>query len=203
MQFDRSAADNFWKHWDNGRNKNEQFQVCSIIELPTYKSASFNYLCKNTETHYQWKHNIESSSNIMARIFCCRIVKMGLHVWIGSSFEILLVFTYTIIYVYFTLFLYCPIFSVIGLYVSFILLIGRVLRISTTGQSTTISFRELPRVDNILRLCLDIYLVREMQEYRLEEDLYAKLIFVYRSAETRVKWTRLRMSQILEAKKNL
>ena len=102
----------------------------------------------------------------------------------------------------FTLY-YPTVFSVIGLYLSFILLIGRMLRISTTGQSVTISFRELPHVDNILRLCLDIYLVREMQEFRLEEDLYAKLIFVYRSAETRVKWTRLTTAQILEAKKNL
>lgn len=93
--------------------------------------------------------------------------------------------------------------SIIGLYVTFILLIGRMLRLSTTGLSTTISFRELPNVDNALRLCLDLYLVREMQEFRLEEDLYAKLIFIYRSAETRVKWTRLKRSQIIEMKKNL
>lgn len=94
-------------------------------------------------------------------------------------------------------------FSIIGLYVTFILLIGRILRVSTTGQSTTISFRELPHVDNILRLCLDLYLVREMQEFRLEEDLYAKLIFVYRSAETRIKVTRMPMAEIIETKKNL
>ena len=77
------------------------------------------------------------------------------------------------------------------------------LRLSTTGLSSTISFRELPNVDNIIRLCLDLYLVREMEAFRLEEDLYAKLLFIYRSAETRVKWTRLRRSQIIETKKNL
>lgn len=99
----------------------------------------------------------------------------------------------------------CPSFlsSIIGLYVTFILLIGRMLRISTTGQAANISFQELPNVDNILRLCLDLYLVREMQEFRLEEDMYAKLIFLYRSAETRVTWTRLRRSQIIEMKKQL
>ena len=80
--------------------------------------------------------------------------------------------------------------SIIGLYVSFILLIGRFLRMATTGQYLTIIFRELPMVDNILQLCLDIYLVREMKEFRLEEDLYAKLIFLYRSPETMIKWTR-------------
>ncbi|WAR12827.1 PIEZ2-like protein [Mya arenaria] len=93
--------------------------------------------------------------------------------------------------------------TIIGLYVTFILLIGRMLRLSTTGMAATISFRELPNVDNILRLCLDLYLVREMNEWRLEEDMYAKLLFVYRSAETRVKWTRLRNSQIIEMKKNI
>ncbi|XP_052818789.1 piezo-type mechanosensitive ion channel component 1-like isoform X1 [Mya arenaria] len=94
-------------------------------------------------------------------------------------------------------------YGIIGLYVTFILLIGRMLRLSTTGMAATISFRELPNVDNILRLCLDLYLVREMNEWRLEEDMYAKLLFVYRSAETRVKWTRLRNSQIIEMKKNM
>ena len=93
--------------------------------------------------------------------------------------------------------------SIIGMYLTFILLIGRMLRLSTTGLSSTISFRELPNVDNIIRLCLDLYLVREMEAFRLEEDLYAKLLFIYRSAETRVKWTRLRRSQIIETKKNL
>ncbi|XP_070191211.1 piezo-type mechanosensitive ion channel component 2-like isoform X2 [Littorina saxatilis] len=81
-------------------------------------------------------------------------------------------------------------YGIIGLYVSFILLIGRFLRMATTGQLLTIMFRELPQVDNILQTCLDIYLVREMKEFHLEEDLYAKLIFVYRSPETMIKWTR-------------
>lgn len=40
------------------------------------------------------------------------------------------------------------------------------------------------------QLCLDIYLVRESGELALEEDLFAKLIFLYRSPETLIKWTR-------------
>ena len=42
----------------------------------------------------------------------------------------------------------------------------------------------------LLQLCLDIYLVREIGELNLEEDLFAKLIFLYRSPETLIKWTR-------------
>lgn len=42
----------------------------------------------------------------------------------------------------------------------------------------------------IQQLCLDIYLVRESGDLDLEEDLFAKLVFLYRSPETLIKWTR-------------
>lgn len=48
----------------------------------------------------------------------------------------------------------------------------------------------MPNVDKVLQLALDIYLVRESREFTLEEDLYGKLLFLYRSPETLVKWTK-------------
>ena len=39
---------------------------------------------------------------------------------------------------------------------------------------------------------LDIYLVREMKLWALEEDLMAKLIYLYRSPETMLRYTKLR-----------
>ena len=55
-----------------------------------------------------------------------------------------------------------------------------------------ILFHEYPNVDDLLRLCLDIYLVREMKLWKLEENLMAKLIYLYRSPETMLPYTKLR-----------
>ncbi|KAM9069090.1 piezo-type mechanosensitive ion channel component 1 isoform X2 [Sarcophilus harrisii] len=81
-------------------------------------------------------------------------------------------------------------YGIMGLYVSIVLVIGKFVRGFFSEISHSIMFEELPCVDRILKLCQDIFLVRETQELELEEELYAKLIFLYRSPETMIKWTR-------------
>ncbi|XP_078071856.1 piezo-type mechanosensitive ion channel component 2 isoform X1 [Mustelus asterias] len=81
-------------------------------------------------------------------------------------------------------------YGIVGLYASVVLVIGKFVREFFSGISHDIMFEELPNVDRILKLCTDIFLVRETGELELEEDLFAKLIFLYRSPETMIKWTR-------------
>ncbi|KAM9374073.1 piezo-type mechanosensitive ion channel component 1 [Phaethornis superciliosus] len=81
-------------------------------------------------------------------------------------------------------------YGIMGLYVSIVLVIGKFVRGFFSEISHSIMFEELPCVDRILKLCQDIFLVRETGELKLEEELYAKLIFLYRSPETMIKWTR-------------
>ncbi|XP_077192348.1 piezo-type mechanosensitive ion channel component 2-like [Paroedura picta] len=85
--------------------------------------------------------------------------------------------------------------GIVGLYMSVVLVIGKFIREFFNGISRSIMFEELPCVDRILKLCRDIFLVREAGELELEEQLFAKLIFLYRSPETMIKWTRERKQQ--------
>uniref|UniRef100_A0A4W5K9L7 Piezo type mechanosensitive ion channel component 1 (Er blood group) n=1 Tax=Hucho hucho TaxID=62062 RepID=A0A4W5K9L7_9TELE len=85
-------------------------------------------------------------------------------------------------------------YGIMGLYVSVVLVIGKFVRGFFSEISHSIMFEELPCVNRSLKLCTDIFLVRETGELELEEELYSKLIFLYRSPETMIKWTRDKLS---------
>nr|CAD7264096.1 unnamed protein product [Timema shepardi] len=61
--------------------------------------------------------------------------------------------------------------------------------LSKTNTSQSLKLHDV--LPKFLKLCHDIYLVRESGELALEEDLYAKLVFLYRSPETIIKLTRV------------
>lgn len=81
--------------------------------------------------------------------------------------------------------------SIFGLYSTYIFLTSNFFRQFLSKNISDIVRDDLPYVDRILKLCSDIYLAREQGDLKLEEDLYAKLIFLYRSPETMIRWTRL------------
>lgn len=80
--------------------------------------------------------------------------------------------------------------GVIGLYISAVLVIGRLLRASMTWDASSVAFTELPNVDRIWDLFNDLYLVREMRLWKLEEDLVAQIVFLFRCPEALIKYTR-------------
>ena len=51
-------------------------------------------------------------------------------------------------------------------------------------------FNELPSVERLWQLLKDIYLVREHYLFKIEEQLFAKLLFLYRSPETLIRFTK-------------
>lgn len=79
------------------------------------------------------------------------------------------------------------VYRILGLYTTAVIVISQMMRKIVSDMAPKIMFDDLPYVDRILRLCLDIYLVRESGELCLEEDLFAKLIFLYRSPETLIR----------------
>lgn len=70
------------------------------------------------------------------------------------------------------------------------LALSRFLRIMVVNSSQRIMFEQLPNVDRILKLCHSVYMVRENKQYILEEYLYAKIIFLYRSPEMMIRYTK-------------
>ncbi|KAF6735527.1 Piezo-type mechanosensitive ion channel component 2 [Oryzias melastigma] len=68
--------------------------------------------------------------------------------------------------------------GIVGLYMSVVLVIGKFVREFFNGISRSIMFEELPCVDRVLKLCTDIFVVRETGEMELEETLFEKLIFL-------------------------
>ncbi|KAK6623254.1 hypothetical protein RUM43_009106 [Polyplax serrata] len=80
--------------------------------------------------------------------------------------------------------------GIIGLYLSIVFVTWTFIR-RMMLKYPFIIYDDMPNPDQILKLCHDIYLARENHEFELEEDLYAKLLFLFRSPETMIKVTRL------------
>ncbi|KAI6208737.1 Piezo-type mechanosensitive ion channel component 2 [Aphelenchoides besseyi] len=80
--------------------------------------------------------------------------------------------------------------GIAAMYFAVVLFAARVIRGVIASEILSVIIEEMPNPNHVLQLCLDIYLVREERDFALEEDLYAKLIFLFRSPETLIKWAR-------------
>uniref|UniRef100_A0A915EFL0 Piezo non-specific cation channel R-Ras-binding domain-containing protein n=1 Tax=Ditylenchus dipsaci TaxID=166011 RepID=A0A915EFL0_9BILA len=89
--------------------------------------------------------------------------------------------------------------GIIASYIALVLLVGRLIRGVVTSGPLDVIISEIPNPDYLLKICLDIYLVRESGSrdgnFTLEQDLFAKLIFLFRSPQTLIKWTRYKHIQ--------
>ena len=54
-------------------------------------------------------------------------------------------------------------------------------------------FDELPQVDAFWYFLNDIYLLRIVREYTIENDFFDRLIYIYRNPQVLIYWTKVQI----------
>ncbi|KAJ7973395.1 Piezo-type mechanosensitive ion channel like [Quillaja saponaria] len=80
-------------------------------------------------------------------------------------------------------------FSIWGLYITFVLAVGRFIRLQCADLRMRIPFENLPSCDRLLAICEDIYAARAEGELEAEEVLYWTLVKIYRSPHMLLEYT--------------
>ena len=75
------------------------------------------------------------------------------------------------------------------MYVSVVLVIGRFIRTYVADLPYRLAVDEILNPDPLIRLCHDIFTVRERGDLKLEEILVGKLFYIFRSSERIVRIT--------------
>ncbi|XP_042475858.1 piezo-type mechanosensitive ion channel homolog isoform X1 [Macadamia integrifolia] len=81
-------------------------------------------------------------------------------------------------------------FSIWGLYITFVLAVGRFIRIQCSNLRMRIPFENLPSCERLLAICEDIYAARAEGELEVEEVLYWTLVKIYRSPHMLLEYTK-------------
>ncbi|GMJ11794.1 PIEZO1 [Hibiscus trionum] len=81
-------------------------------------------------------------------------------------------------------------FSIWGLYITFVLAVGRFIRLQCSDLRMRIQFENLPSCDRLLAICEDIYAARAEGELEVEEVLYWTLVSIYRSPHMLLQYTK-------------
>ncbi len=80
--------------------------------------------------------------------------------------------------------------GIIGLYLTIVLTGSRFLRMFLTGLTFKIPYEDLPSVDRLLDMCKNIVMVREFDEFEIEEVLYWQLVTIFRSSDMMIIMSR-------------
>ncbi|KAL9430857.1 hypothetical protein AB3S75_026115 [Citrus x aurantiifolia] len=81
-------------------------------------------------------------------------------------------------------------FSIWGLYITFVLAVGRFIRLQCSDLRMRIPFENLPSCDRLIAICEDIYSARAEGEHEVEEVLYWTLVKIYRSPHMLLEYTK-------------
>ncbi|XP_034689649.1 piezo-type mechanosensitive ion channel homolog isoform X2 [Vitis riparia] len=82
-------------------------------------------------------------------------------------------------------------FSIWGLYITFVLAVGRFIRLQCSDLRMRIPFENLPSCDRLIAICEDIYAARSEGELGVEEILYWTLVKIYRSPHMLLEYTKV------------
>ncbi|XP_044494187.1 piezo-type mechanosensitive ion channel homolog isoform X3 [Mangifera indica] len=81
-------------------------------------------------------------------------------------------------------------FSIWGLYITFVLAVGRFIRLQCSDLRMRIPYENLPSCDRLIAICEDIYSARAEGEHGVEEVLYWTLVKIYRSPHMLLEYTK-------------
>ncbi|OMO99081.1 Piezo family [Corchorus olitorius] len=81
-------------------------------------------------------------------------------------------------------------FSIWGLYITFVLAVGRFIRLQCSDLRMRIQFENLPSCNRLLAICEDLYAARAEGELEVEEVLYWTLVSIYRSPHKLLEYTK-------------
>ncbi|XP_010524005.1 PREDICTED: piezo-type mechanosensitive ion channel homolog [Tarenaya hassleriana] len=81
-------------------------------------------------------------------------------------------------------------FSIWGLYITFVLAVGRFIRLQCSDLRMRIPYENLPSCDRLIAMCEDIYAARAEGELGVEEVLYWALVKIYRSPHMLLEYTK-------------
>jgi len=84
--------------------------------------------------------------------------------------------------------------SVVGLYATIVITIGRFIRIIFDRISQRVMYEELPNTKQLFEICEGIFIAQQEGDLVREKQLYDLLILMYRSPEALIKITGTRLN---------